>query len=66
MGDVTVKSVQFHMHEWGRMIAIRHIRDGKELEPFAIIENFAQGYTEKPILMNRELKAGDSIILECY
>jgi len=48
------------------MIAIRHIRDGNELEPFAIIENFAQGYTEKPILMNRVLKAGDSIILECY
>lgn len=66
MGDVTIKSVQFHMHASGRMVAIRHIRDGKELEPFAVVENFAQGYTEKPILMNRVLKAGDSIILECY
>jgi len=36
MGDVTVKSVGFHMHAWGRMIALRHIRDGKELEPLAM------------------------------
>lgn len=65
MGDVTVQSVQFHMHDWGRMAALRHIRDGKELEPFAVIENFAMGFTEKPIPMNRTLKAGDDIILEC-
>lgn len=65
MGDVMVKSIIFHMHAWGRMIAIRHIRDGKELEPLALVENFAQGFTEKPIPLKRELKGGDSIILEC-
>lgn len=66
MGDITVKSVQFHMHAWGRMIAVRHIRDGQELEPLAFIENFAQGFTEKAIPINKEVKAGDAIILECY
>lgn len=66
MGDVTVQSVQFHMHGQGRMIALRLIRDGHELEPLAVIENFAVGFTEKAIPINREIMAGDSIILECY
>lgn len=65
MGDVTVKSIRFHMHAWGRMIAVRHIRDGKELEPLAVVENFAQGFSEMPMPLNRQLKGGDSLILEC-
>lgn len=35
LGDATAISVRFHMHDWGRMVILRHVRAGQELEPIA-------------------------------
>lgn len=66
LGNATAISVRFHMHDWGRMVLLRHIRGGVELEPIAYIDNFRAKYTEFEIKVNRVLEAGDSLILDCY
>ncbi|XP_068207395.1 MOXD1 homolog 2-like [Palaemon carinicauda] len=63
---INVFAVILHTHLLGRKVRVRHIRDGRELEPIAQDNNYDFNYQEYRALTNpRTVLPGDHLIGEC-
>ncbi|XP_064082617.1 DBH-like monooxygenase protein 1 [Macrobrachium nipponense] len=63
---INVFAVILHTHLLGRKVRVRHIRDGRELEPIAQDNNYDFNYQEYRALSSpRTVLPGDHLIGEC-
>src|ERR1700761_5309711 len=55
-----------HLHTAGRKAVLRHIRNGVKLEPIAADNNYDYNYQQaRPVLPERRILPGDTILMDC-
>ena len=63
LGASNITTVYVHMHGHGKRAAVRLVRDGKELEPVAVLDPWDG--SKAPLQVHRELMPGDTLLLDC-
>ena len=63
---VTVTSVLLHAHDTAVGMRMRHFRNGTELPPLAVDENYEPRYQEyRTVHPRRKIYPGDELVVEC-
>jgi hypothetical protein len=63
---ISVTHVVLHLHQTGRKAFLRHLRNGVELEPIAVDNNYDYNYQQaRPVHPERKILPGDTLLMDC-